>query len=374
MVQKERLINEFNKLISFDSESFKELDISLYLLNKLKELGLDVEIDDAGHILNDNPKATGNIYGYLKGNIPGKGIILSAHMDTVSPGINKKAIIDGNLVSSYGDAVLGADDVTGIVSILEALTVIKDNNLPHPDIEVVFFVAEEPYCRGSSVFDFKKLKGKYAYVFDLSGKVGSAAISAPSIISLKITINGISAHAGFEPEKGVSAIVLMSNAISKLKLGRIDENTTINIGTIHGGLGKNIVPNKVVAEGEIRGLYNDKIKELIENIEVIIKEETNKYGVSYELDFEEKIAAYEIRKDSYVIKRFRDTLKSLGYGEATLVSTFGGSDNNSFNKHGIEGIVVANAMNDVHTTHEYFEIDEFIKSAKIALSLMTKEE
>ena len=374
MVQKKRLLEEFNRLISYDSESYKELDISLYLFNKLKELGLEVEIDDVGHKINDNPKATGNIYGYLKGNIKGEGIILSGHMDTVSPGINKKAIINGDLVTPAGDTVLGADDITGVVSILEALTIIKENNLPHPDIEVVFFVAEEPYCKGSGLFDFSKLKGKYAYVFDLAGKVGSAAISAPSIVSIKITINGVSAHAGFEPEKGISAIVILSNIISRLKLGRIDEKTTVNIGTMHGGLGKNIVPNKVTCEGEIRGMSDKKINDIISEIDTIIKEEVNKYGVSYELDVEENIKAYEIGHDSFTVKRFSSVLRDLGYGEPILVNTFGGSDNNSFNKHGIEGIVVANAMNDVHTTHEFFSIDEFVKSAKIALGLITKGE
>lgn len=372
MVNKERMLEEFKNLIKFDSESFKELDISIYLLNKLKSLGLEVEIDDAGHKLYDNPKATGNIYGYLKGNTKDEGIILSSHMDTVSPGLSKEAIIEDGIVKSKGNSVLGADDITGIVSILEVLTIIKENNLSHPDIEVVFFVAEEPFCNGSSLFDFKKLKSKYAYVLDLSGKVGTIAVSAPTIVTLNFKINGKAAHAGFEPEKGISAILAFSNFISKLKLGRIDFETTFNIGTINGGSGKNIIPDLVVAEGEIRGMNDEKIDSLLKNIENVLDRETKALGASYSLTYKKDIKAYRINKDHYLVSRYKEVLNELNYGDAIIIDTFGGSDNNNFNLNGIEGVVISNAMNDVHTTHEFFLVDEFVKSAKILLKLVTK--
>ena len=370
MVNKDRLLKEFHNLIKFDSLSFEELDISLYLLNKLKSLGLTVEIDNAGHILKENSKATGNIYGYLKGNTPGEGIILSSHMDTVSPGINKRAIIENGVVKSFGESVLGADDVTGIVSILEILEIIKENNTSHPDIEVLFFIAEEPFCKGSSIFDYSKLKSKYAYVLDLSGKVGTIAISAPTIVSLKIEILGIASHAGFEPENGVSAILAFSNFLTKLKLGRIDFETTLNIGTINGGYAKNIVPNLVVAEGEIRGMNDSKIDLLLNNIETILEEETNKLNANYKFTFDKDVKSYRINSNSFLVNKYRDALSKLNYGEPIIIDTFGGSDNNNFNLHGIEGVVISNAMNDVHTTHEYFEIDELIKSTNILLELI----
>lgn len=370
MVNKNRIINEFIKLNSFDSESFKELDISLYLFDKLKSLGLEVEIDNAGHILNENPKATGNIYGFLKGTKPGDSILLSSHMDTVSPSIGKKVVIDGNIVKSAGNTVLGADDLTGIVSILEALTLIKENKIPHPDIEVVFFIAEEPYCRGSSQFDFSKIKSKIAYVFDLDGPVGGAAISAPSIIQFEAKVNGKSAHAGFEPEKGVSAIVALSKGISKLRLGRLDKDSTANVGTINGGTGKNVVPGEARITGEVRSMSSSKALEIIDEIRNILDSEAKVSGASIEFKYEEMIKAYKIYDDEEVIKRYRKALEELNINPI-FKETFGGSDNNSFNKHGIKGIVVANAMNLVHTTSEYFEIDEFVRSASIAYKLLT---
>lgn len=371
MVNENRMIKEFIKLNSFDSESFYELDISLYLVEKLKDLGFYVEMDNVGEKLLNNPKASGNIYAYLKGNKKGEPILFSAHVDTVSPGIGKKVLINGNRVTSDGSTVLGADDLTGIVSILEALTIIKENNLLHPDIEVVFFIAEEPYCKGSSLFDFSKLKSKIAYVFDLSGPVGNAAISAPSIISFEASILGKSAHAGFEPEKGISAILVASKAISKLKLGRIDENTTVNIGTISGGTGRNIVPNEVSISGEIRSMSSKKALEIVYETKRIIEQEAKEIGARVSFKFEENIKAYKIEENDYVVKRFKDAISLLGYEKPNFINTFGGSDNNNLNKHGIKGIVVANAMNNVHTTNEYFEIDELVKSASIALKLLT---
>ena len=374
MINKERIINEFNKLISFDSLSFHEKNIYEYLINKLKSLGLKIIVDDAGKKLSNNNDSGNNIYAILEGNKKGEPILFSSHMDTVSPGINKKAIIDGDIIKSSGDTILGADDVTGIVSILEALNIIKENNLSHPDIEVVFFVAEEPYCKGSSVFDFNIIKSKIAYVLDLQGSVGTAAISAPSIFSFEIDVLGKSAHAGFEIEKGISSILISSEAISKIKFGRLDENTTLNIGTINGGDGKNIVPEKTIIKGELRSNNRIYALDILNNIKDVFDEVSKKYNGISKFSYNEDIMAYKIDINSYVVKRYQNALNSLGYGKAILVDTFGGSDNNNFNKNGILGIVIANAMNNIHTKNEYFKISELIKSINITLKLMTMED
>ena len=374
MINKERIINEFNKLISFDSLSFHEKNIYEYLINKLKSLGLKIIVDDAGKKLSNNNDSGNNIYALLEGNKKGEPILFSSHMDTVSPGINKKAIIDGDIIKSSGDTILGADDVTGIVSILEALNIIKENNLSHPDIEVVFFVAEEPYCKGSSVFDFNIIKSKIAYVLDLQGDVGTAAISAPSIFSFEIDVLGKSAHAGFEIEKGISSILISSEAISKIKFGRLDENTTLNIGTINGGDGKNIVPEKTIIKGELRSNNRIYALDILNNIKNVFDEVSKKYNGISKFSYNEDIMAYKIDINSYVVKRYQNALNSLGYGKAILVDTFGGSDNNNFNKNGISGIVITNAMNNIHTKNEYFKISELIKSINITLKLMTMED
>jgi len=371
MINSNRVLNEFITLASFDSESFHEKNISEYLVNKLTSLGFEVSVDDAGKKLSDNIDSSGNIYAFLKGNIKGEPILLSAHMDTVSPGKNKKVIVhnDGK-VTSDGTTVLGSDDITGIVTILESINVIIENNISHPDIEVVFFVAEEPFCKGSSLFDYSLIKSKNAYVFDLSGSIGTIANQAPSIYSFEATFHGKAAHSGFEPENGIDAILIASKAISKLKLGRIDQQTTANIGIINGGTGKNIVPNLVSIKGEVRSLSDLKALDVLNNIKATFDNEAKLLKGTVEFKYIQEIQAYNIELESKVITNYSKALNRLNYGKPNIITTFGGSDNNNFNKHGIEGIVVSNAMNDVHTVNEYFYLQDLYKSINIAIELI----
>ncbi len=372
MISKKRLLEEFITLADFDSESFYERDIAAYLFDKLQYLGLEVVMDNAGHLLMENRKAAGNIYGLLRGTGKGDPVLFSAHMDTVAPGKRKNVVVhsDGR-ISSDKTTVLGADDISGIVAILETLTVIKEKKLPHPDIEVVFFVAEEPYCRGSSLFDFSKIRSKMAYVLDLDGKVGRIANSAPTFLQFRAEIKGKSAHAGFQPEEGISAITVAALAISRMKLGRIDDSSTANIGTINGGTGKNIVPGYAVVEGEVRSMDDDKAIEMVSEITMKFEQAAKELGASVEVHVDEMLKSYYVREDSPVIKRYARALEELHYGYPTVVSTFGGSDNNTFHAHGIEGIVISNAMNQVHTVNEYFYMDELVKSTEIVLKLAT---
>ena len=240
-VQKERLLKEFEKLISFDSESYGEREIADYLIQKLQTLGLEVIEDNANFILEkkgilqETSKSAGNIYGILKGKRSELGVLFSAHMDTVKPGKGKKAIFHENgKITSNGTTVLGADDVGGLAAILEALTVIKEEKLEHVDIEVLFPIAEEYCAQGSKVFDYTKIQAKQAYVLDLCGDIGTAALAAPTILSFQIQIYGKSAHAGFCPQDGIHAIHIASKALQQFSNGWVDEVTSINFGTIVG--------------------------------------------------------------------------------------------------------------------------------------------
>lgn len=370
MVNEARLLEEFKRLAAFDSESFHEKQIAEYLYKKLESLGLTVSMDDAGRRLSENADASGNLYAILKGNADGEPILFSSHMDTVAPGVGKKVIVqeDGK-VTSDGSTVLGSDDLTGIAAILEMLTVIQEDHLPHPDIEIVFFAAEELYCRGSSVFDFSRIKAKKAYTLDLDGPIGRVANCAPSIIQFEVTIQGKSAHAGFEPEKGISAIAVASEAIAGLTLGRVEEDSTVNVGVIHGGTGKNIVPGTVTVEGEVRSLKHEKAVSLIAEIRERFEQTAAAYGAKVVFTGTEMVRAYHVDENAEVIRRYAEALKQLGYGEVQIITSFGGSDNNNFCKYGMEGIVLTNAMNKVHTTEEYFYLDEFVKSANILVKL-----
>ena len=370
-LNEKRLVNEFCKLVSIDSPSFHERKMADTLKGYLEELGFEVHEDNAGEIYKSE---CGNLYGYLEGTMEGEPLLFAAHMDTVDPAIGKKAVLkeDGR-IESDGTTVLGADDISGIAAILEAIRSLKENNIPHRGIEVLFTIAEEPYLRGSKVFDYAKIKSKDAYVLDLSGPIGGAAHIAPSIIKLVIDIKGKASHAGFAPEKGLSAIVLASKVISKLKLGHIDEETTANIGIISGGLATNIVPESCKIQGEVRSTNHEKALEQAENIKNIFRESIKELGGNCEVDIIIGQYAYAVEENHKVIKRYEKVCKDLNIPFA-LNQTFGGSDNNNFFHNGITGIVIACAMNQVHSCNEYTSVQDLMKITNIVQNLMTSKD
>ncbi|WP_024345023.1 M20/M25/M40 family metallo-hydrolase [Lacrimispora indolis] len=379
MIHRSRLVSQFKKMVEFDSETYQEREIADYLTGELKQLGFEVWEDDAGYRLKEKlpeygtAAPTGNLYGFLKGTSNSSPILLSAHMDTVKPGIGKRAVEDEQgMITSEGDTVLGADDLSGIAAILEAVRVIRENNLPHPDIEVLFPVAEENYGKGSQLIDYSKIKSKQAYVFDLSGEIGLAATAAPTLLSFKIEVKGKTAHAGFCPQLGINAIEIAAHAISQLKQGWVDEDTTVNIGKISGGKQTNIVSDECVVLGEIRSLKDHKAMEEWNKLKETFERTAVSYGGSLEIVFEKQIEAYEIGDGEEVVERFKRVCRSLGL-KGTTQYTLGGSDNNHFVRNGIRGIVVACGMNEVHTPKEFTTAEELEKSALLALGLIRDE-
>ena len=374
-VNKDRILEEFFKLTSFDAPSYQEEEIANYLKEKLESLGLSVEEDDAKRKLLEEDasrtKTASNLYAYLKGT--GDPILFSSHMDTVNPGTGKKAILhDDGRITSAGNTVLGADDVSGLVSIIEALTVIKEKKLPHPDLEILFTVAEEPYCSGSRFLDYKKIKAREGYVLDLTGPVGTAATAAPSILSLKIGVKGRAAHAGFNPEKGINALSIAADALANVRTGRVYENLTVNFGTISGGSGRNIVPEEIWIEGEIRCLEHERALCEADLIREIFEKAAKKYGGTIEFGLTEHIRSYGISKRKNVVKRFLAAAKEVTTLEhPETITTYGGSDANRLNEGGVDTIVVANAMENSHGTDEYTTVAELTRSAELTLRLMT---
>ena len=379
-VDRDRIREEFLRLISFDAESFHEKKIAAYVKGRLEELGLRVEEDDAGEMISkdhqESNETASNLYAFLKGNRPGKPILFSSHLDTVKPGVGKKAILheDGRITSD-GTTVLGADDASGLTSILEALTVIRENDLEHPDIEVLITVAEEPFCEGSRFIQYEKLKAKEGYVLDLDGAVGRAANAAPSILSLKIGIEGKASHAGFAPEHGINALSIAADALSNIRTGRVYSNLTVNFGTIHGGSGINVVPAHVEIGGEIRSLEHEKALCEAELIREIFEKSARKHGGSIQFTVTEHIHSYYVAEEKSVVQRFLKVAgERMRCSKPECITTYGGSDANRLNENGIETIVLACAMEKCHGTEEYTVLHELEKAAELTLGLMTSEE
>jgi tripeptide aminopeptidase len=309
----------------------------------------------------------------MNGNPDKKPLLFCAHLDTVEPAKGKTAIIgDDGTIRSAGNTVLGADDMTGVAAILEALTVIKERALPHGPIEVLFPVAEEVYTKGSQAFDFTKLMSEEAYVLDLAGPVGTAAYAAPSILSFTVTIHGRASHAGFAPQKGIHAIAVAADAISLMPMGRIDEETSMNVGLINGGLGTNIVPEKCVVKGEVRSLSHEKAKRQAELIRKQFERSCSAAHATLDFELYTASKAYETPLDHPVVTHFESACDKLSL-PVSLVKTFGGSDNNVIAQNGIRGIVLANAMKNIHACDEFTTVEEITRIADLTLMLMTSE-
>lgn len=368
-----RVTELFLQLTSIDSVSFRERKMAAVLKTALTELGFEVTEDDAAERLDSE---AGNVYGILRGDPAKKPVLFSAHMDTVEPGLGKVPVMseDGDMITSDGETVLGADDVSGIVEILEGirLAVSSDENgdtASHGDIEVLFTAAEEAYAKGAHAFDYSRLISEEAYVLDMSGAPGKAARKAPSIISFEAKIRGKAAHAGFAPEEGVNALKAGAEAITRIRQGHISENTTFNVGTIQAGTADNIVADLCTCTGEARGFDHNEAMAQISRAEEIFRQEAEKAGASLGFTHTVHITAYETPEDAPVIQCFRKACDALGL-ERQVTSTLGGSDNNPFVEHGLSGIVLASGMYNTHTTKEYTYARDLAAGARLVAEII----
>lgn len=370
MRENEKIAEVFGKLVSIDSPSLKEREMADYLKKLFGEIGVELEEDQTGEATGSN---AGNLFARLEGEAGSEPLLLGVHMDTVEPSRNKKAVFhpDGT-VTSNGTTALGADDLAGVTAIYEAVRYLKEKNIPHRTVEILITTGEELYCKGANAFDYSKVRSKEAYALDLSGKIGAAAYAAPTLISFSASVKGKAAHAGFYPEKGINSIQAAAKAIARLSQGRIDENTTANIGVFAGGTGTNIVPEACTAKGEIRSLNHEIAMKLLKEYHEIFQEEAEKARAALEWEEKLNIIAYETDLGGKAAENYRKAVEKTGL-EPEFEKTFGGSDNNAFAQHGIEGLVIATSMNQVHSCSEYCSIPEIRQVSEILVNLCTAE-
>src|SRR5919205_1523285 len=277
MINQERIKNLLLELVQIDSISRKERDVAERIKRYCEEMGAQVEIDDAGSKVGGN---TGNVIARFAGTIPdAEPIMMSAHMDTVVPGEGVKPVIEGDIIRSDGTTVLGGDDKSGCVVIIETIRCLQEQNIPHAPIEAVFSICEEVGLLGAKHVDVSKLKAKYGVVFD-SDDPGFLFTKGPSANHMEWKIYGLESHAGVAPEEGISAIKIAAEAINNMKLGRIDDETTANVGVIRGGEATNIITNFVLLKGEARSLDDAKLEEQTRHMIECFEEAAAKYEVT----------------------------------------------------------------------------------------------
>jgi tripeptide aminopeptidase len=367
MINAERVRKTFLELVAINSPSRHERGVADYVKAKLASLGLEVEEDDAGSRIRGD---AGNVIAILKGSIhSATSIFLSSHMDTVEPTDNIKLVFDGDTIKTDGSSILGADDKAGIAAILECIEDLLERGTPHGDVQVIFSVCEEQGLSGACELDHSKIRGAMGYVFDTGRPVAGLTLSAPTHDSLAVEIHGTAAHAGIAPENGVSAIVAASNAIAKMRLGRIDAETTANIGRIEGGKARNIVPDRVTVGAEARSRNNEKLDAQIEHMKTLFEQEAASIGAKATVTVSRQYSAYRWTPDDDVVKLGMAASRRIGI-EPAFAEGGGGSDANIYNAEGIPALVIGTGYSGPHATSEELSVSGLVKTAEFAAALI----
>ncbi|MBF0397133.1 MAG: M20/M25/M40 family metallo-hydrolase [Desulfobacterales bacterium] len=372
MINKERLAETFKHLISINSVSKEEGLLSNEIKKIFENIGAQTFIDDVGKIIGSD---TGNLVVKFKGNVNVPAILLNAHMDTVEPGRGIKPIFENGIFKSDGKTILGAYDKSAIAIMIEAISVIIENKIDHGPIELVFTICEELGLLGAKHFDINKLSAKFGYVIDTTDTQGIVT-RAPAANKFEFKIYGKAAHAGAVPEKGINAISLASKAIASLTLGRIDHETTCNIGRIEGGIATNIVPDLVTVKGEARSHDEEKLEKITNEIlsafrNVIDdhKKDSDEGLPRLEVDLVNDFRRTFIPDDHPVVKIAKKAAANLDMNMATK-RTGGGADANIFFQKGIITGVLGTGMLDMHTVSEFIALDDMVKSAELLIEIL----
>jgi len=350
--------------VEVESPSGRERKLADHLAGRLAGLGLTVREDDAGQ------RAGGNA-GNLVARLPGRGqpLLLCAHMDTVEPCRGVRARVADGVVSSGGDTVLGGDDKAGIAVILEVLSVLREKDLAHAPLEIVFTVWEEGGLRGSGLLDPSLLTARYGYVLDSEGPPGSLVTRAPSQDKLVFTVRGRSAHAGISPENGINAIQAAARGVAAMQLGRLDGETTANIGIISGGRAVNIVPDTVRLEGEARSLVRSKRERQTRHMVEVMQAACTAAGALLEEEVTLLYQDFDLAEESLPVRTAVAAIRELGLSPV-LAASGGGSDANIFNARGIACANLGIGMRQVHTTKEYIAVADLVVAARILLRIV----
>lgn len=366
MVDADRMLNEFLELLKIDSLSRQERQMADRLKSILSGMGILVYEDDAGSKIGGN---AGNLITTLEGDKSAPAALLMAHMDTVVPGTGKKPVVKDGIVYSDGSTILGGDDIAGVEVVLETIRVIKEGKVPHGDIQIVFSVAEEGGLHGATNLDYSKIYAKYGFILDSDGDVGTVAVNAPSQNKIDVILKGKAAHAGIEPEKGVNAIQMASRAISNMRLGKVDDETTANIGIINGGQATNIICDRVEIKAEARSRDEKKLHEQTMHMKECFEEAAANYGGSVDFSYSLLYPAFSIKESDTIVAFLKKGALECGL-DLKLVATGGGSDTNIVNRKGIQAVDVGIGMQKVHSVEERIAVADMVKAVEFMVSVI----
>ncbi len=368
VLNKDRIFEEFKELVAVPCHSTKERQIFELVKSKLEALGFTVEEDDAAPKLDGE---CGNMWAFLPGNKAGATrVLLSGHLDGVEPCGGTTVVRKDGILYSDGTTILGSDDKSGVVAILEGVRMILEEKAEHGDIQVLLTVAEEGGVNGSRCMDKSKLNADVGYALDSEGAPGEIIIGAPGQYKYTIKVIGKTAHGGMEPEKGINSVMIAAKALAEVKrYGRIDEETTANIGIINGGIATNIVPALVEIQGDARSRNSEKLIAIRDEMVNTICNAVEKYGAKAEADVVLKYNSFLVDENSKVVELAKDACAQFGF-EPNVGLTGGGSDANFINAYGVPCVILGTGMSNVHTVDEYIKEEDLYNSALMVYGIL----
>jgi tripeptide aminopeptidase len=332
----------------------------------LRELGIEVDEDDAGSRIGSD---TGNLYSRLEPTAEGEPLFLCAHLDTVPPSGPIKPVVEDGFVRNAAGTILGADDKAAVVAMLGAVERVLAEGRPHAGIELVLTPMEEVGLRGAGAFDVSRLRARTGFVYDQAAPIGDVVLGAPSAHLLEARFHGRAAHAGMAPEEGRSAIAAAARAVADLRLGRLDELTTANVGTIAGGSAANVVPEWCTVVAEARSHDEGRLGDLVQEMLDAFAFAANAADCEVETSVRRSYTGYRFRRDEPVVRLAAEALGRCGI-EPRYGLTGGGADANVFNEQGLACLNLANGMIDIHTPDERIAVEDVARMVDVTVALI----
>jgi tripeptide aminopeptidase len=360
------VLDLFLDLAALPSPPGEERAVADRIADELRGLDLDVDEDDAGAEIGSS---AGNLYARLEPTAEGTPLFFCAHMDTVPPTGSIEPVVEDGVVRNAGGTILGADNKSAIVAMVEAARRVVERRIPHAGLELLFTPKEEVGLRGAQAFDCSRLAARVGYVYDQAGPIGEVILGAPNSMIMEISFTGRSAHAGMAPEEGRSAIAAAARAVADMRLGRIDEETSANVGTIQGGVARNIVPDTCVLSAEARSHDEAKLADLVQEMLDACAFAASLTGCDVKAEVERGFHGYRFARGDEPVRLADAALRRAGR-EPTYALSGGGADANVFNMRGLACLNLANGMADIHTPQEHIAVADLEGMVDVTLALL----
>jgi len=365
-VAQDDVVSLFTELASVPSPPGDERAVADQVAAYMRDLGLEVSEDDAGSRIGSN---AGNLYARVEATDGGTPLFLCAHLDTVPPEAGIDPVLEDGVIRNAAGTILGADNKSAVAVMLEATRRILSENRPHGGLELLFTPMEETGLHGAAAFDEERLHARIGYVYDQAAPIGEVILGAPYAHSMEVKIHGRAAHSGMYPEEGRSAIAAAAKAIADFKLGRVDEESSANVGLISGGTAGNIVPEWCSFLAEARSHDSQKLADLVREMLEAATFAASLEDCQVETEVHKSYSGYRFKRDDLVVRLASSALERSGYQPSYTLSG-GAADANVFNERGLACVNLANGMAEIHTPDEHIAVADLERMVDVTIALV----